>query len=170
MISDDVVLGAGVRVPQPALVNLYGCTIGDDTVIGAFAEIAAGASVGARCKVSTHAYLCGGVTLEDEVFVGHGVMFTNDTYPRAAVDGRLATTADWELVPTLVRRGASIGSNATVLPGRTIGAQALVGAGAVVTRDVPDFAIVAGNPARVIGDVRDRESLPAAHTRREERA
>jgi acetyltransferase-like isoleucine patch superfamily enzyme len=138
-------------------VNLYGCSIGADSKIGAFVEIQKNATVGARCKVSSHSFICEGVTLEDEVFVGHGVMFTNDPFPRATnVDGSLQTEADWELITTLVKRRASIGSNATILAGVTIGQGALVGAGAVVTRDVPDFAIVAGVPARVVGDARRR--------------
>jgi acetyltransferase-like isoleucine patch superfamily enzyme len=161
-VADDVQLGKGVRIFWPDLVNLYGCRIGDATKIGAFVEIQKNASVGARCKVSSHTFVCEGVTIEDEVFVGHGVMFTNDLYPRAtADDGQLQTEADWAVVETRVRRGASIGSNATILAGVTIGAGALVGAGAVVTRDVPDHAIAAGVPARVVGDVRDRQSVSA---------
>ncbi len=156
-ITDDVRLGSGVRIFQPSLVNLYGCSIGDDTRIGAFVEIQKNASIGARCKISSHAFLCEGVTVEDEVFVGHGVMFTNDRTPRATnADGSLQGEADWRLVPTRVRRRASIGSNATILAGITVGESSLVGAGAVVTRDVPDFAIVAGVPAQVIGDTRER--------------
>jgi acetyltransferase-like isoleucine patch superfamily enzyme len=158
-ISEDVRLGEGVRIFQPDLVNLYGCSIGDDTKIGAFVEIQKNARIGARCKVSSHTFICEGVDIEDEVFVGHGVMFINDIYPRAANDdGSLQTESDWQVVETRVRRRASIGSNATVLAGVTIGEQALVGAGAVVTKDVPDYAIVAGVPARVIGDVRKRHS------------
>ena len=154
-IADTVQLGANVRIFQPALVNLYGCTIGSDTKIGAFVEIQKNAAIGARCKISSHTFICEGVTIEDEVFVGHGVMFTNDRLPRATnPDGSLQTEADWSVEPTRVRRGASLGSNVTVLAGVTIGERALVGAGAVVTRDVPDFAIVAGVPARVVGDVR----------------
>jgi acetyltransferase-like isoleucine patch superfamily enzyme len=156
-IADSVTLGANVRIFQPDLVNLYGCTVGDDTKIGAFVEIQKNAAIGARCKISSHSFVCEGVTVEDEVFVGHGVMFTNDLYPRAtAQSGGLQTEADWQVIPTRVRRGASIGSNATILAGVVIGAGALVGAGAVVTKDVPDFAIVAGAPARVIGDTRKR--------------
>jgi acetyltransferase-like isoleucine patch superfamily enzyme len=156
-ISDTVRLGENVRIHHPALVNLYGCTVGDDTRIGAFVEIQKGATVGARCKISSHTFICEGVVIEDEVFIGHGVMFTNDRYPRATgTDGQLQTEADWKVEPTRVRRGASIGSNATVISGLTIGAGAIVGAGAVVTKDVADHAIVAGVPARVIGDVRDR--------------
>ncbi|HVG21710.1 MAG TPA: acyltransferase [Blastocatellia bacterium] len=155
-IAADVRLADGVRIFQPDLVNLYGCTIGRDTKIGAFVEIQKNAAIGARCKVSSHTFICEGVTVEDEVFIGHGVMFINDLYPRATnEDGSLQTEADWRVVNTLVKRGASIGSNATVLAGVTIGERALVGAGAVVSRDVPDFAIVAGVPARLIGDVRE---------------
>jgi UDP-2-acetamido-3-amino-2,3-dideoxy-glucuronate N-acetyltransferase len=139
------------------LFNLYGCRIGDETRIGAFVEIQKNASIGARCKVSTHTFVCEGVTIEDDVFVGHGVVFINDPFPRATTDGRPQTEEDWSVVPTLVKRGASIGSGAVVLGGVTIGRQALVGAGAVVTRDVPDHAIVVGVPARVVGDVRERE-------------
>ena len=156
MIADDVTLGRDVRIPQRDLVNLYGCSVGDGTVVGPFVEIQRGARVGARCKVSSHSFLCEGVTLEDEVFIGHGVMFTNDRFPRATSDGVLQTAGDWTLVPTLVRAGASVGSGATLLPGVTVGREAMVGAGAVVVEDVPDFAIVVGVPARVVGDVRDR--------------
>jgi len=154
-IADTVQLGDNVKIFQPALVNLYGCTIGAGTRIGAFVEIQKNAVIGARCKISSHAFVCEGVSIEDEVFVGHGVMFTNDRFPRATnPDGSLQTEADWSVEPTCVRRGASLGSNVTVLAGVTIGERALVGAGAVVTGDVPDFAIVAGVPARVVGDVR----------------
>lgn len=148
-ISDSVILGRGVIIPQPSLVNLYGCIVGDDTKIGSFVEIQKNVVVGARCKISSHSFLCEGVTLEEEVFVGHGVMFTNDPYPRATASGQLQTEADWKVIPTRVRQGASIGSGAVILCGVTIGARALVGAGAVVTHDVPDGAIVAGVPARV---------------------
>jgi acetyltransferase-like isoleucine patch superfamily enzyme len=153
-IASDVRLADGVIIFQPDLVNLYGCAIGADSKIGAFVEIQKNAVVGARCKVSSHSFICEGVTIEDEVFIGHGVMFTNDLYPRAtSPGGALQTEADWQVVKTLVRRNASIGSNATVLAGITIGAFAMVGAGAVVTRDVPDYAIVAGVPAKIIGEV-----------------
>lgn len=158
-IATDVILGNGVRIFQPDLVNLYGCAIGDETKIGAFVEIQKNVRVGARCKISSHTFVCEGVEIEDECFVGHGVMFTNDIYPSAVnPDGTLQTEADWTVVKTTVRRRASIGSNATILAGVTIGEGALVGAGAVVTKDVPDFAIVAGVPARVIGDVRKRST------------
>lgn len=149
MIADSVVLGEGVRIFQPNLVNLYGCTIGDETKIGAFVEIQKNAFIGRQCKVSSHTFICEGVTIEDEVFVGHGVVFINDRYPRATAEGALQTEADWEVVPTLVKRGASIGSGAVIMCGVTIGEKAIVGAGAVVTRDVADGAIVAGVPARL---------------------
>ena len=148
-IAADVVLGRGVRIHR--FVNLYGCRIGDDTRIGTFVEIQKGATVGARCKISSHTFICEGVRIEDEVFVGHGVMFTNDRRPRATrPDGTPQTEADWTLERTVVRRGASIGSNSTILCGLEIGERATVGAGSVVTRSVPPGATVAGNPARVI--------------------
>jgi UDP-2-acetamido-3-amino-2,3-dideoxy-glucuronate N-acetyltransferase len=154
-ISDSVVLGKNVTIFQPALVNLYGCTIGDQTRIGAFVEVQKNASIGARCKISSHSFICEGVVIEDEVFIGHGVMFTNDRYPRATnIDGGLQTEAHWMMEKTMVRRTASIGSNATILCGVTIGVGALVGAGAVVNKDVPDYGIVAGVPASIIGDTR----------------
>jgi len=156
-IADDVVLGNDVKIFQPDLVNLYGCTIGAESKIGAFVEIQKSASVGARCKISSHTFICEGVSIDDEVFIGHGVMFTNDKYPQAVnQDGTLQREADWTVVPTRVKRRAAIGSNATIIAGVTIGVSALVGAGAVVTRDVADYAIVAGVPAKVIGDVRSR--------------
>jgi len=156
-IAADVTLGPGVRIFQPELVNLYGCSIGDDTKIGAFVEIQKNATVGARCKISSHTFICEGVEIEDECFVGHGVMFTNDVYPSAVNrDGTLQTEADWKVIKTKIKRRASIGSNATIIAGVTIGEGALIGAGAVVTKDVPDFAIAAGVPARVIGEVRNR--------------
>jgi acetyltransferase-like isoleucine patch superfamily enzyme len=154
-IAPDVILGRDVRIFQPDLVNLYGCSIGDETKIGAFVEIQKNASIGARCKISSHTFICEGVEIEDECFIGHGVMFTNDVYPSAVNrDGSLQTEADWQVIKTKVKQRASIGSNATIIAGVTIGESALVGAGAVVTKDVPDFAIVAGVPARVIGAVR----------------
>lgn len=160
-IGSDVSLGRDVRIFQPELVNLYGCTIDAETKIGAFVEIQKNASVGARCKISSHTFICEGVTIEDEVFVGHGVVFTNDLYPRAVSDdGTLQAEEDWIVVATRVKRRASIGSNATIMAGVTIGESVLVGAGAVVTRDVADYAIVAGVPARVIGDVRKRRQIP----------
>jgi acetyltransferase-like isoleucine patch superfamily enzyme len=156
-IAPDVTLGKDVRIFQPELVNLYGCSIAEQTKIGAFVEIQKNASIGARCKISSHTFVCEGVTIEDEVFIGHGVMFTNDLYPSAVnADGALQTEADWTVVKTRVKTRAAIGSNVTVMAGVTIGEHSLVGAGAVVTRDVPDYAIVAGVPARVIGDVRER--------------
>jgi UDP-2-acetamido-3-amino-2,3-dideoxy-glucuronate N-acetyltransferase len=156
-VAADVRLAAGVKIFQPDLVNLYGCTIGSDTRIGAFVEIQKNVSVGARCKVSSHTFICEGVTIEDEVFVGHGVMFINDLYPRATnEDGSLQTEADWQVVETRIKRGASIGSNATILAGTVVGEHALVGAGAVVTHDVPDYAIVAGVPARIVGNQREQ--------------
>jgi len=139
-----------VAIHHPHLVNLYGCRIGDDTKIGSFVEIQKNASVGRRCKISSHTFVCEGVTIEDEVFVGHGVMFINDPRPRATSDGQLQTEADWQVVRTRVRRGASIGSGATILCGVTIGEGAMVGAGAVVTRDVAPGATVAGVPARMM--------------------
>src|SRR5579884_2021967 len=155
MIADDVRLGRDVCIPQPALVNLYGCSIGDNTKIGAFVEIQSSVSVGRNCKISSHSFLCSGVTVEDGVFIGHGVMFVNDLYPSAVnEDGSLQAAGDWVCVGTHIARQASIGSNATILAGVRIGEHALIGAGAVVTRDVPAYAIVAGVPARVIGDVR----------------
>jgi len=148
-VAPDVKLGKNVRLH--AFTNLYGCEIGDDVKIGTFVEIQKGAKVGNRCKISSHTFICEGVMLEDEVFIGHNVTFINDRYPRATnVDGALQGEADWACVPTRVKRGASIGSGATLLCGVTVGERALVGAGSVVTRDVPAFSVVAGNPARVI--------------------
>ena len=159
MITPDVVLGKNVRVFQPDLVNLYGCTIGDNVKIGAFVEIQKGVQVGTDCKISSHSFLCEGVWLEDGVFVGHGVMFINDIYPEAVnAAGNLQEEADWEVARTRVKKRASIGSNATIMGGVIVGEGALVGAGAVVTRDVPDYAIAAGVPAKVIGDVRTRKA------------
>jgi acetyltransferase-like isoleucine patch superfamily enzyme len=149
-IAADVVLEEGVVIFHPDIVNLYGCRIGAGTRIGTFVEIQKNAVVGRRCKISSHTFVCEGVTIEDEVFVGHGVMFINDRYPRATTGGVLQTEADWTVEPTVVRRGASIGSGAVVLCGVTIGEGALVGAGAVVTADVPAGAMVAGVPARLL--------------------
>jgi len=164
-IADSVKLGQDVKIFHPQLVNLYGCTIGTDSKIGAFVEIQKNAFIGERCKISSHTFICEGVTIEDEVFIGHGVMFTNELFPRACTsEGGLKTEADWSVVPTRIRCGASIGSNATIICGITVGRFALVGAGAVVTRDVPDYAIVAGVPAKVVGDVREREDLPTQAT------
>ena len=148
-IAPDVKLGRNVRIY--AFVNLYGCEIGDETSIGTFVEIQKGAKIGARCKIQSHSFICEGVTIEDEVFVGHNVSFINDLYPRATAEsGRVQTDQDWNVMPTLVRRGAAIGTGAVLLGGITIGEAAVVGAGSVVTRDVPAGAVVAGNPARVL--------------------
>ena len=153
-IAPDVKLGQGVRIY--GVVNLYGCEIGDDVKIGNFVEIQKGAKVGNRCKISSHSFLCEGVTIEDEVFIGHNVTFINDRYPRATTQGgQLQTEQDWNCVPTLVKKGASIGSSATLLCGITVGEYAIVGAGSVVLRDVPPHAVVAGNPAKVIKKVSD---------------
>jgi UDP-2-acetamido-3-amino-2,3-dideoxy-glucuronate N-acetyltransferase len=157
-VADSVLLGRNVKIHHPTQVNLYGCSVGDESRIGSFVEIQKNASVGARCKISSHTFICEGVVIEDEVFIGHGVMFTNDRYPRAAnPDGSPQSEADWSVEPTRVKRAASIGSNATIISGVTIGEGALVGAGAVVTTDVPDYAIVLGVPARVAGDVRNKK-------------
>jgi acetyltransferase-like isoleucine patch superfamily enzyme len=148
-IADDVKLGENVRLSN--FINLYGCEIGDETKIGAFVEIQKDARVGRRCKISSHTFICEGVTIEDNVFIGHGVMFTNDTYPRAtSLDGKLQTEADWKVEKTVVKRGASIGTGATILPNACIGENAIVGAGSVVTKDVPPNAVIAGNPAKVL--------------------
>ena len=148
-VATDVKLGQGVKLSK--FINLYGCQIGDETKIGAFVEIQKNASVGRRCKISSHTFICEGVTIEDDVFVGHGVTFVNDTYPRAtAADGELQTEKDWKVERTLIKKGASIGSGATVLANLVIGEGAMVGAGSVVTRDVPPNTIVAGNPAKIL--------------------
>jgi len=156
-IAPDVKLGKDVKLSQ--FINLYGCDIGDETKIGAFVEIQKAATVGKRCKISSHTFICEGVTIEDHVFIGHSVTFINDSYPRAtSATGELQTASDWRVERTLVKRGASIGSGATILSNLVIGEHAIVGAGSVVTRDVPDHAIVAGNPARVLRQVNETGS------------
>ena len=163
MIAPDVRLGEGVLIHQPDLVNLYGCHVGSGTRVGPFVEIQKDVEVGANCKISSHSFLCSGVIIEDFVFIGHGVMFINDVYPTAVnVDGTLQSADDWTCLPTRVKRNASIGSNATILAGISIGEYALVGAGAVVTHDVPQYAIVAGVPAKVIGDARAARAIRQA--------
>jgi len=160
-IAPDVKLGKDVKLST--FINLYGCEIGDETKIGAFVEIQKNATVGKRCKISSHTFVCEGVTIEDHVFVGHGVTFVNDTYPRATtMDGSIQTEADWKVERTVVKTGASIGSGATILANVVIGEHALVGAGAVVTRDVPPYAIVAGNPARLIRHITSEQRLTSA--------
>ena len=157
-VADNVQLAQGVKIFHPDLVNIYGCSVGEGTTIGPFIEIQAGVVVGERCKISSHTFVCDGVIIEDEVFIGHGVMFTNDLYPRSTnEDGSLQSASDWQMVSTRVKRRSSIGSNATILGNVTVGESAMVGSGAVVTRDVPDYAIVAGVPAQVVGDVRDHQ-------------
>jgi acetyltransferase-like isoleucine patch superfamily enzyme len=155
-ISEDVKLGKNVRLSK--FINLYGCEIGDDTKIGAFVEIQKNASVGKFCKISSHTFVCEGVCIEDNVFIGHGVKFINDSYPRATTaEGSLQTEADWKVERTVIRKGASIGSGATILSNISIGEHALVGAGSVVTKDVPPNAIVAGNPARILRYIEETE-------------
>lgn len=161
-VADDVRLGPRVRLSQ--FVNLYGCEIGEDTRLGAFVEVQRDATIGQRCKISSHTFICSGVTIEDEVFVGHGVVFINDRAPRAtAADGAPQTERDWRMEGTVVRRGASIGSGAVILCGIEIGARAMVGAGAVVTHDVPPGAVVAGNPARLLRSIRPENQLNPNH-------
>lgn len=156
-IAPDVKLGQDVKIF--AFVNLYGCEIGDESKIGTFVEIQKGVRIGERVKVSSHSFICEGITIEDEAFIGHGVMFTNDKYPRSTTEaGELQDDADWVCIPTLVRKRASIGSNATILCGVTIGEGAMVGAGSVVTRDVPAGVIVAGNPARIVRNLEKDEA------------
>lgn len=156
-IAPDVQMGTGVKVFGYA--NLYGCRIGDESRIGTYVEVQKNAVIGARCKISSHSFICEGVTIEDEVFIGHGVTFTNDRFPRACrADGTLMTDADWKVVPTLVRKRASIGSGAVILPGVTIGEGAVIGAGAVVTKNVPPRSVVVGNPARVVRELREDEA------------
>jgi acetyltransferase-like isoleucine patch superfamily enzyme len=161
-ISSDVKLGKNVRLSN--FINLYGCQIGDETKIGAFVEIQKNTSVGKCCKVSSHTFICEGVVIEDRVFIGHGVMFINDSYPRATtVDGSLQTDADWKVERTVIKKGASIGSGATILSNIKIGENALVGAGSVVTKDVPPNAIVAGNPARILRYIEESDGNQNAH-------
>lgn len=161
-IAPDVKLGKDVKLAK--FINLYGCEIGDETKVGAFVEVQKKAKVGKRCKISSHTFICEGVTIEDNVFIGHGVTFINDTYPRAAnLDGSLQTEADWKVETTLVKKGASIGSGSTVLCSVTIGENAIVGAGSVVTKDVPADVIVAGNPARVLRTLKQKETEAAQH-------
>ncbi len=156
-IAPDVRLGKGVKLSS--FINLYGCEIGDETKIGAFVEVQKKAKIGSRCKISSHTFICEGVTIEDNVFVGHGVTFINDSYPRAAnPDGSLQTEADWKVETTLVKKGASIGSGSTILSKITIGENAIVGAGSVVTKDVPAGVIVAGNPARVLRKLNQKKA------------
>ena len=151
-IASNVILGENVVLND--FINLYGCSIGDNTKIGPFVEVQKNAFIGKRCKISSHTFICEGVTIEDDVFVGHGVMFINDKYPRSTNEsGELQTEEDWEVISTIVKQGASIGSNATLLCGITVGSGSIVGAGSVVTRDVPDKAVVAGNPARIIRNI-----------------
>jgi acetyltransferase-like isoleucine patch superfamily enzyme len=158
-IAPDVTLGKDVKLSR--FINLYGCAIGDETKIGAFVEIQKNASVGKRCKVSSHTFICEGVTIEDHVFIGHSVTFINDSYPRATTaDGELQTESDWKVERTLVKKGASIGSGATILSNVVIGEHAVVGAGSVVTRDVPPRTIVAGNPARVLRPTKTPTGAP----------
>src|SRR5256714_12014215 len=155
-VSDDVRFGQNVRLAK--FINLYGCSIGDNTKIGAFVEIQKNATVGNNCKISSHSFICEGVDIEDDVFIGHGVMFINDSYPRATANGELQTEADWKVERTLIKKGASIGSGATILSNVTIGENALVGAGSVVTKDIPANAVVAGNPARIFRYFEGKES------------
>jgi len=154
-IAPDVKLGQNVKLAR--FINLYGCVVGDNTKIGTFVEIQKNATVGKNCKISSHSFICEGVTIEDDVFIGHGVMFINDSYPRATAGGKLQTEADWKVERTVIRRGASIGSGATILANVTVGQNALVGAGSVVTKDVPANAVVAGNPARVFRYIDEKE-------------
>ena len=155
VITPDVKLGKNVKIFS--FVNLYGCEIGDNTKIGAFVEVQKKAFIGRNCKISSHTFICEGIHIEENVFIGHNVTFINDLYPRAATsEGKLQTDGDWEVVPTFVKKGASIGSSATILAGVTIGEKAIVGAGAVVTKDVPPYSVVAGNPARILRKIDDK--------------
>ena len=157
MIAKDVKLGEGVSIPHPDLVNLYGCEIGNRTKVGTFVEVQKGVKIGKNCKIQSHSFICEGVTIEDGVFVGHGVMFINDLFPQAVnPDGSMQCEGQWNLAKILVKSGVTIGSNATILGDTVIGEKAMIGAGAVVTKDVPSFAIVVGVPAKPVGDVRHR--------------
>jgi acetyltransferase-like isoleucine patch superfamily enzyme len=159
-ITPDVKLGKGVKLSK--FINLYGCEIGDETKVGAFVEVQKNSTIGKRCKISSHTFVCEGVTIEDNVFIGHGVTFINDSYPRAATEsGALQTEQDWRVEKTLVRRGASVGSGCTILSNLVIGENAIVGAGSVVTRDVPPNVIVAGNPARVLRSISSENAVQA---------
>ncbi len=156
-IASDVKLGSNVRIFD--FVNLYGCEIGDNTKIGAFVEIQKGVKIGKNCKISSHTFICEGVTIEDNVFIGHNVTFINDIYPRATnPDGSMQTEQDWVCIPTTIKKGASVGSSATLLAGITVGENAMIGAGSVVTKDVPSNTIVAGNPARVIRTIQEEQA------------
>jgi acetyltransferase-like isoleucine patch superfamily enzyme len=154
-IAPDVKLGPNVKLAR--FINLYGCTVGENSKIGTFVEIQKNATIGRNCKISSHTFICEGVTIEDDVFIGHGVMFINDSYPRATANGALQTEADWKVERTIIRKGASIGSGATILANVTIGENALIGAGSVVTKDVPPNAVVAGNPARIFRYLETKE-------------
>lgn len=159
-IAPDVKLGKDVKLAK--FINLYGCEIGDESKIGAFVEIQKNASVGKRCKISSHTFICEGVTIEDNVFIGHGVMFINDSYPRATANGQLQTEADWKVERTVIKKGASVGSGATILSNVTVGENAIVGAGSVVTKDVPANAIVAGNPGKVLRFIEVSSGKPSS--------
>ncbi|MFH0780858.1 MAG: acyltransferase [Pseudomonadota bacterium] len=159
MITEDVELGDNVVIRQPDLVNLYGCCVGNETRIGAFVEIQKNVKIGSNCKISSHSFICEGVVIEDEVFVGHGVMFINDLVPKATtIEGKMQTEEDWRVSPIIVKRGASIGTGAVIMGGVVIGGGAMIGAGAVVKMDVAPFEIVVGVPARVVGDMRERNN------------
>lgn len=163
-IADDVRLGKNTKLSK--FINLYGCSIGENTKIGAFVEVQKNATIGSNCKISSHTFICEGVTIENNVFIGHGVMFINDTYPRATTNGQLQTEADWKVEPIVVKEGASIGSNSTVLSHITIGENAIVGAGSVVTKDVPPDTIVAGNPARILRPVDEENGSSAKNAKK----